>query len=91
MTLDRKFRTVAELGPDASADAILAAAGWPDAKHAVLVVGHQPSLGQTAALALTGQVADWSIRKGAVWWLRQRERDRPQSCAIHCVQSPETI
>jgi len=89
MTLDRKFRTVAELGPDANAAAILAAAGWPDAKHAVLVVAHQPALGQAAALALTGQVADWSIRKGAVWWLRQR--DRPQGCTIHCVQSPETI
>jgi phosphohistidine phosphatase len=91
MALDRKFRTLAELAPGASPESILAAAGWPDSKHAVLVVGHQPSLGQTAALVLTGRAADWSVRKGAVWWLRQRERDGPQGVAIHCVQSPETI
>jgi phosphohistidine phosphatase len=91
MTLDRKFRTLPELGPEANAESILVAVGWPDGKHAVLVVGHQPSLGQAAALALTGQAADWSIRKGAVWWLRQRDRDRPSGCVIHCVQSPETI
>jgi phosphohistidine phosphatase len=91
MALDRKFRTVEELAPGASPETILAAAGWPDAKHAVLIVGHQPYLGQAAALVLTGKAADWSVRKAAVWWLRQRERDGAQACALHCVQSPETI
>lgn len=89
--LGRDLRTLVELGPAASAQTLLALAGWPDAKGAVLVVGHQPALGRAAALALTGQAADWSIRKGAVWWLKSRDREGPQGRAIHCVQSPETL
>jgi phosphohistidine phosphatase len=95
MALERKFRTVAELAPEGSATALLAAAGWPLAKRMVIVVGHQPTLGRAAALALTGQEADWSVRKGAVWWLRFRERERggkdEAGCVLHCVQSPDTL
>ena len=47
--LGRKFKTVAALAPDASVDALLAAARWPDAGEPVLVVGHQPTLGLAAA------------------------------------------
>ena len=89
--LERKFRTVDEIGPDTSALQILAAAGWPDSKRPVLVVGHQPTLGSAAALAMTGTEADWAIRKAAVWWLRQRARDDGDRCVLVCVQSPETI
>jgi phosphohistidine phosphatase len=91
MRLERRFRTMPELAPPASAAQLLAAAGWPDAKRAVLAVGHQPSLGRAAALALTGQEADWSVRKGAIWWLRWRERDGEPGAVLHCVMSPETI
>src|SRR5262245_40347606 len=64
MKLERKFRTLAEIAPDASAETLLAAAGWPGGKRVVLLVGHQPALGRAAALAITGRAADWSMRKG---------------------------
>ena len=44
--------------PGAPYAAILSAAGWPDHKGTVVVVGHQPTLGQTAAWLLSGTVAD---------------------------------
>lgn len=91
MTLERKFRVVDDVAPDASAAQVLAAAGWPDAKRPVVVVGHQPALGRAAALAMTGAEADWAIRKGAVWWLRQRAGDDGDRCVLVCVQSPETL
>src|SRR5512140_2504847 len=50
--LGRKFRTVEEVAPGASAAAVLAAAGWPGGRETVLVVGHQPTLGEVAALLL---------------------------------------
>ncbi len=54
---------------------LIAASGWPHAKGAVLIVGHQPSLGRImASLLLAGQEADWSIKKGALWWLTNRVR-----------------
>ncbi|MBY0271471.1 MAG: histidine phosphatase family protein [Burkholderiales bacterium] len=50
---------------------VLKAAGWPDGSGTVMVVGHQPTLGAVAALALTGEAAAWSLKKGAIWWLAQ--------------------
>src|SRR5690606_7607771 len=51
----------------ATPEGVLKAAGWPDAPGTVIVVGHQPTLGATAALALTGETAAWSLKKGAIW------------------------
>ena len=72
--LDRRFKTCDALAPDQDVRALLEAARWPDAREAVLVVGHQPVLGMAAATVLTGQPMPWSLRKGAIWWLRSRER-----------------
>jgi phosphohistidine phosphatase len=73
--LDRKFKTVAALAPGATVHALLAAARWPEAREPVLVVGHQPTLGLAAAYLMAGVVQPWSVKKGAVWWLRRRHRD----------------
>ncbi|HUQ26469.1 MAG TPA: histidine phosphatase family protein [Burkholderiales bacterium] len=65
--LGAKIKTVDRLAPGASIKAILQAAGWPDGDGTVIVVGHQPDLGSTAA-HVCGVEADWSIRKGGLWW-----------------------
>jgi len=53
----------------ATPQSLLKAAGWPGGSGAVVVVGHQPTLGAAAALALTGEASAWSLKKGAIWWL----------------------
>lgn len=58
----------------ATPQGVLQAAGWPTAAGTVVVVGHQPTLGAAAALALTGEAAAWSLKKGAIWWLAQDEK-----------------
>ena len=45
LALKRKFKTVDALAPGAAVAAVLAAAGWPDARDPVVVVGHQPTFG----------------------------------------------
>lgn len=76
----REFETNPKVGPSADFQSLLDEAGWPDADGAVLVVGHQPTLGQTASFLLTGKVADLSFKKGALWWISTRERGgEPQS------------
>jgi phosphohistidine phosphatase len=57
------------LSTAATPQGVLKAAGWPDGDGTVIVVGHQPTLGAVAALALTGEAAAWSLKKGAIWWL----------------------
>ncbi|GAB3411782.1 histidine phosphatase family protein [Massilia agilis] len=76
--LGRKFSCDHALALDSSAAQILAASGWPAHRLPVVVVGHQPLLGQLAALILTGQEHDWKIRKGSVLWLsRKGEAEAP--------------
>ena len=77
--LGRKFHTVPELGPGAPAAQVLIAAGWPDNRHPVLVIGHQPAIGQVASLLLFGEEQNLSIRKGAVWWITNRSREEDES------------
>lgn len=89
--LKRKFRVVDELLPGASVSAVLNVAGWPDAREAVLVVGHQPTLGEVAAHLLTNQHLSWSVRKGAVWWLSCRVRDGSASTVLKVVISPDFV
>lgn len=85
--LGRKVVILPELAPGADAVELLHAAGWPDSRHAVLIVGHQPALGRAASLLLLGEEQDLSMRKGAVWWITNRVRDdefRPSLRAAIC-------
>jgi phosphohistidine phosphatase len=50
--LGRKVKYKSELLPNASLDDLLVTAGWPDSKMSVLIVGHQPVLGQAVAYLL---------------------------------------
>lgn len=89
--LGRNFKTVELLSPEASVEELLTAARWPDAPDPVLIVGHQPTLGLAAARVLTGMLQPWSVKKGAVWWLRDRDRDEGARVALLAVQSPEYL
>lgn len=77
--LGRKFKTSRALATDASAQDVLRAAHWPDGRKPVLVVGHQPTLGQVAALLIAGIEQDWTIRKGSVCWIAQKVVDEAEA------------
>ena len=85
------FEIVSALGPDASVADILGATGWPDGRGACLLVGHQPSLGRLAALLLSGDEADWTVKKGALWWFTNRVRDGETQTVLRCALPPELV
>lgn len=91
LALRRKFRVVDELAPGATARAVLEVAGWPDGREAVLIVGHQPTLGEVASLLLAGEEQSWSIRKAAAWWLSNRVRDGTASVVLKVVIGPDFV
>ena len=74
----------------ASARSVLAEAGWPDSDR-VLVVGHQPTLGEVAALLLGGEAGEVSVRKGAILWFATRERDGQTETVLKAVLDPEML
>jgi phosphohistidine phosphatase len=93
--LGRRTKKVAALGPGGDVEGLLAAARWPDSKEAVLVVGHQPTLGMVAAYLMAGESArfgePWSIKKGSVWWLRHRPREERAEVQIVAVRTAEGL
>lgn len=89
--LGRKFKMRAELLPGGTVQDLLELAQWPRARGAVLVIGHQPVLGQAIAQLLKLQSPECAVRKGAVWWLRQRQRLDHCETVLMTVQSPEFL
>lgn len=89
--LARKYKIKQELAPSGSAAELLELVQWPDAKGTVLVVGHQPTLGQAVAKLLGLSAAECSVKKGSVWWLRHRQRDAQSKTVVVTVQSPEFL
>jgi len=71
--LTSHFTLAPTISPGASAQAVLQAARWPDSGGTVLVVGHQPTLGEVAAQLLGCKDTSLSIKKGALWWFSGRE------------------
>ncbi|HEX5805835.1 MAG TPA: histidine phosphatase family protein [Macromonas sp.] len=91
LALGRKYRVRDELRPDGSVDDLLGLVQWPDARQAALIVGHQPTLGRVAARLLNLAEPECSLRKGAVWWLRQREKHGQTQTILLTVQTPEML
>ena len=89
--LGRKVKFKTELHPEGSMDDLLVTAGWPDSKMSVLIVGHQPVLGQAIAHLLGLPEGECSVRTGAVWWLRSRVRDDVTQTVVVSVQTPELL
>src|SRR5687767_4046988 len=85
------FKTVEALAPGASVSDILDAAEWPDRKGAVIVVGHQPDLGRVAAYLVSGAEADWTLKKGGLWWLTNRVRNDEAQVVVRASIAPDLI
>ncbi|HEU0283076.1 MAG TPA: phosphohistidine phosphatase SixA [Gallionella sp.] len=86
-----RFTLAPTIAPGASAQAVLQAAHWPDAGGAVLVVGHQPTLGEVAAQLLGCNDYSLNIKKGALWWFNRREREGSAQVTLRLVISPDFL
>ena len=89
--LGRKFKLHNDLAPGVEPADILKAVNWPGNKDTVLVVGHQPTLGQVAALLLAGEDLDWDIRKASAWWFCQRTPGDLASVYLKAVMSADLV
>lgn len=93
------------IAPEAGLHEHLAAIGWPmdDAgaagleRHAagpdraLVLVGHQPTLGRLASHLLAGEALEWRIRKGAIWWLATRAREGHARFWLRAVIDPDML
>ncbi|MBL8330203.1 MAG: phosphohistidine phosphatase SixA [Rubrivivax sp.] len=89
--LNRKYKLASELAPERTVTELLAAVRWPEARQPVLVVGHQPTLGLAMAYLLAALPQPWAFRKGAVCWLRCREREGQEGVVLHAMVAPDLL
>ncbi len=86
------MKTAKDIAPGAAVSAILKAAAWPDHKGTVVLVGHQPDLGQAAAFLVAGSTGGGvSIKKGGLWWLSDRVREEETQVVVRAVVSPDLL
>ena len=87
LALGRKFQTEPGLSVNTSAARILKSTSWPESNGITILVGHQPTLGNLAALLVTGREEPWNIRKGAIWWLQREE----EGVSIRMIVDPSLL
>jgi phosphohistidine phosphatase len=87
----REFVTVDALAPSANVDAALGAIRATDTARTVVVVGHQPTLGEIVARVLGLDDDDWPIRKGAVVWLTQKPGNGRPRAVLHAAIAPDMV
>lgn len=89
--LTNRYTLAPTIAPGASAQAVLQAAHWPSAGGTVLVVGHQPTLGEVAAQLLGCNGCSLNIKKGALWWFSRREREGSAQITLRLVITPDFL
>jgi phosphohistidine phosphatase len=89
--LGRDYELVPELAPNASAADLLRVANWPDSSYPVLIVGHQPTLGQVAMQLLANRDGDLPVKKSGIWWFVSRERAGELQVVLRAVAGPDWL
>jgi phosphohistidine phosphatase len=89
--LQLPFELCNEIGKDKSATDLLNAADWPANPGNVLLVGHQPSLGEMVAMIVGSSVGWWDIPKGGVWWFSDRQETEKTEVTVKAVLAPEML
>ena len=87
--LSHHFTLAPTIAPGASAEAVLHAARWPDAGGTVLIVGHQPTLGEVASQLIGCAGTTLGIKKGSIWWFSQR--DGSAQATLRLVITPDLL
>ena len=90
--LSPRVRIAECLAPGADVAAILEEVGWPNHNGSVVVaVGHQPDLGRVAARLISGVDANWTVKKGGLWWVTNRVRNDEAQVVVRAVIAPDLV
>jgi phosphohistidine phosphatase len=88
--LNHKVVVLPQLLPEATGEDVMQVLSDYGTEETVVIVGHQPWLGQLAAKLLGVNEHEFAIKKGAVWWLRLGSREVSQY-QLYCIQTPQLM
>ena len=79
------------LAKHSSAAAMRDAAGWPDNAHNVMLVGHQPLLGELLVLLLGASTPLDDMPKAGIWWLKAQRSVGRLVIGVEAVIGPASL
>jgi phosphohistidine phosphatase len=94
--LSLELRIDQRLAPGADVDDALSVleetiASCADDDPTIVLIGHQPWVGQLARRLLTDTFGDMSFKKAAAWWLVRRSRDGSTEWTMRSVLDPDLV
>lgn len=93
-SLDINIRIDSAFNPTTSLDAVMTALKCLEHTHQkVILVGHQPWLGELVAYLMQSNNPSTYIKKGAIWWLRRLPQvsSKQTAYAVFSVQTPSLL
>jgi len=84
-----EIKVVDFLRVDSTAEIITKQIVDNDSSKTILIIGHQPNLGLVITRLLGMNESACAVKKGAVWWLRQRNVDGVMQTYLFTVQHPD--
>ncbi|MGZ8253931.1 MAG: phosphohistidine phosphatase SixA [Burkholderiaceae bacterium] len=87
----REFVTLDAISPSAPLTSALGAILATDRVRTIVLVGHQPTLGELAAHLLGAQMEDWPLRKGAFLWLTERDDGDGARAVLLAAMTPDLV
>jgi phosphohistidine phosphatase len=84
-----EIKVVDFLSVDSTAEIIAKKVCSSDSSKTTLIIGHQPNLGLVITKLLGMNESACAVKKGAAWWLRQREVDGVMQTYLFTVQHPD--
>ncbi len=72
--LGKPFLTDESVGLSATVKGVLAVANWPNVKGAVVIIGHQPTLGKIATLLVSDDPMSLNFQTGELKWFNSTDK-----------------
>jgi phosphohistidine phosphatase len=79
------------LAKHSSAAAMRDAAGWPDNPRNVMLIGHQPVLGELLVLLLGASTPLDDMPKAGIWWLKAQRSAGRLVIGVEAVIGPASL
>jgi len=89
--LDLPYEIDRRIAPDAGADQLLAASGWPDGHGLVILVGHNPAISVLASRLAGAQDASVVLRRAAAWWFACNTDGLAPRLTLKTVMTPSLL
>ncbi len=80
-----------KISPGADHLEILSAVGWPNSTGTVVVVGHQPTLGDVVRHLLGSSYQQLPVPKGSIFWFSYQGDLKPNQLVLRSVIGPDQV